>query len=32
VLAANIAGMLVSMGTVNDIEDGLHDLNETSRQ
>jgi hypothetical protein len=32
VLAANIAGMLVLMGTVNDIEDGLHDLNETSRQ
>jgi hypothetical protein len=30
VVAAIIAGMLVLMGIINDIEDGLHDLNETS--
>jgi hypothetical protein len=29
VVAAIIAGMLVLMGIINDIEDGLHDLNET---
>jgi hypothetical protein len=32
VLAAIIAGMLVLMGIINDIEDGLHDLNETSQK
>jgi hypothetical protein len=32
VLAAIIAGMLVLMGIINDIEDGLHNLNETSQQ
>ena len=32
VLAAIIAGMLVLMGIINDIEDGPHDLNETSQQ
>ena len=30
--AAIIAGMLVLMGIINDIEDCLHDLNETSQQ
>jgi hypothetical protein len=30
-VAAIIAGMLVLMGIINDIEDGLHDLNETSQ-
>jgi hypothetical protein len=32
VVAAIIAGMLVLMGIINDIEDGLHDLDETSQQ
>jgi hypothetical protein len=32
VVAAIIAGMLVLMGIVNDIEDGVHGLNETSQQ
>jgi hypothetical protein len=32
VLAAIIAGMLVLMGIINDIEDGLHNLEETSQQ
>ena len=32
VVAAIIAGMLVLMGIINDIEDGLHDLNETSQK
>jgi hypothetical protein len=32
VLAAIIAGMLVLMGIFNDIEAGLHDLDETSQQ
>jgi hypothetical protein len=32
VLAAIIAGMLVLMGIIHDIEDGLHDLDETSQQ
>lgn len=31
-VAAIIAGMLVLMGIVNDIEDGPHDLNETSQK
>jgi hypothetical protein len=31
-IAAIIAGMLVLMGIINDIEDGLHDLDETSQQ
>ena len=31
VVAAIIAGMLVLMGIINDIEDGLHDLNEASQ-
>jgi hypothetical protein len=32
VVAAIIAGMLVLMGIIHDIEDGVHDLNETSQQ
>jgi hypothetical protein len=32
VVAAIIAGMLVLMGVINDIEDGLHDLDETSQK
>jgi len=32
VVAAIIASMLVLVGTINDIEDGLHDLNETSQK
>jgi hypothetical protein len=32
VVAAIIAGMLVLMGIIFDIEDGLHDLDETSQQ
>jgi hypothetical protein len=32
VLAEIIAGMLVLTGTTNDIEDGLHDLDEASQQ
>jgi hypothetical protein len=32
VVAAIIAGMLVLMGIINDIEDGPHDLNETSQK
>jgi hypothetical protein len=31
-VAAIIAGMLVLMGIINDIDDGVHDLNETSQQ
>jgi len=31
-LAAIIAGMLVLMGIINDIEYGLHDLDETRQQ
>jgi hypothetical protein len=31
-VAAIIAGMLVLMGIINDIEDGPHDLNETSQK
>lgn len=31
-VAATIAGMLVLMGIVNDTEDGVHDLNETSQK
>jgi hypothetical protein len=31
-VAAIIAGMLVLMGIINDIKDGLHDLDETSQQ
>jgi hypothetical protein len=31
-VAAIIAGVLVLMGIINDIEDGLHDLDETSQQ
>jgi hypothetical protein len=30
--SAIIAGMLVLMGVINAIEDGLHDLNETSQK
>jgi len=32
VVAAIIAGMLVLMGIINDIETGLHDLNQTSQK
>jgi hypothetical protein len=32
VVAAIIAGMLVLMGIIDDIEDGPHDLNETSQK
>jgi hypothetical protein len=32
IVAAIIAGMLVLMGIINDIEDGPHDLNETSQK
>jgi hypothetical protein len=32
VVAAIIAGMLVLMGIINDIENRLHDLNETSQK
>jgi hypothetical protein len=32
VVAVIIAGMLVLMGIIHDIEDGVHDLNETSQQ
>jgi hypothetical protein len=31
-VAAIIAGMLVLMGIINDIEDGPYDLNETSQK
>jgi hypothetical protein len=31
-VAAIIVGMFVLMGIINDIEDGLHDLNETSQK
>jgi hypothetical protein len=32
VVAAIIAGMFVSMGIINAIEDGLHDFNEASQK
>jgi hypothetical protein len=32
VVAAIIAGMLVLMGIINDIESSLHDLDETSQK
>jgi hypothetical protein len=31
-VAAIMAGMLVLMGIINDIEDGVHDSNETSQK
>jgi hypothetical protein len=32
VVAAIIAGMFVLMGIINDVENGLHDLNESSQK
>jgi hypothetical protein len=32
VVAAIIAGMLVLLGIINDIEDGVHDLDETGQK